>query len=72
MSLGLISQGPSSDPAGYYADEKMIRQPNIKERLNLAVKQAEEKLAAVKRAREIFEKYPDIEELLNRMQRASF
>ena len=59
-------------PQGYYGGEKMLRQPNVKERLELAVKQAEEKLAAVRRAKEIFEKYPDIEELLNIMQRGNF
>lgn len=51
---------------------KMARMPTLKERLDLAVAQAEEKLVAVKRAREIFEKNPDLEELLNIMQRSHF
>ena len=51
---------------------KLVIKPNIKERLNLAVKQAEERLKAVKEAREIFEKNPDLEKLLNIMQRGLF
>lgn len=68
------AQGPSSiAPTGYYGGEaKMARQPNLKERLELAVQQAEEKLAAVKRAKEIFDRNPDLEELLNIMQRSHF
>lgn len=57
---------------GAYGVQKMVREPNLKERLELAVRQAEEKLAAVKRAKEIFEKHPDLEELLNIMQRSHF
>ena len=55
-----------------YASAKMVRMPTLKERLELAVQQAEEKLAAVKRAKEIFDKHPDLEELLNIMQRSHF
>ena len=53
-------------------ETKMAREPNLRIRLDLAVKQAEEKLAAVKRAKEIFDKNPDLEELLNIMQRSHF
>lgn len=63
--------GGAMQPAGY-ASEKMARMPTLKDRLALAVSQAEEKLAAVKRAQEIFEKNPDLEELLNIMQRSHF
>ena len=64
----------------YYAGEeatgmlnaKMAHQPTLAQRLDLAVAQAEEKLASVKRAREIFQKNPDLEELLNIMQRMHF
>ena len=57
----------------YYGGEaKMVRQPDLKDRLIFAVQQAEEKLAAVKRAKEIFDKNPDLEELLNIMQRSHF
>lgn len=60
------AQGYDSSPLG------MVRTPNLKDRLELAVRQAEEKLAAAKRAKEIFEKNPDLEELLNIMQRSYF
>ena len=50
----------------------MARMPTLKQRLEMAVQQAEEKLAAVKRAKEIFDKNPDLEELLNIMQRSHF
>ncbi len=60
-----------AEQAGY-ADAKMARQPNMKERLDFAVKQAEEKLAKVKEARDIFERNPDLERLLDIMQQAHF
>ena len=50
----------------------MARMPSLKQRLDMAVVQAEEKLRAVTRAKEIFEKNPDLEELLNIMQRSHF
>ena len=59
-------------PTPYYAETKMAHQPNLKQRLEFAVSQAEEKLAAVKRAKEIFDKHPDLEELLNIMQKSHF
>lgn len=62
-------------PTQYAADEceaKMVRMPTMKDRLEFAVKQAEEKLAQAKRARELFDRNPDLEELLNIMQRANF
>jgi len=55
-----------------YPAEKMTRQPTLKERLTLAVEQAERKLNDVKRAKEIFDKNPELEELLNIMQRGNF
>jgi predicted trehalose synthase len=65
--------------AGTYATEayglqnaKMAQMPTIQQRIDLAVQQAEDRLAAVKRAKELFEKNPDLEELLNIMQRAHF
>ena len=62
------------NPAGAlgYASEKMVRMPTLKDRLDMAVQQAEERLASVKRAKEIFEKHPELEELLNIMQRSHF
>jgi len=41
-------------------------------RLSLAVAEAEKRLADAKRAKEIFEKNPDLEELLSIMQRMHF
>lgn len=65
---------------GYYGgnspcdvrSEKMARQPNLQERLDMAVAQAEQRLAAAKEAREIFKRNPDIERLLNIMQQGLF
>lgn len=51
---------------------KMARTPNLQQRLDMAVAQAEERLAAVKEAREIFQRNPDLEKLLNVMQRGLF
>lgn len=56
----------------YDSSEKMLRMPTMKDRLNMAVQQAEEKLANAKRARELFDKNPDLEELLNILQRSNF
>jgi hypothetical protein len=79
MSLeGLVGQGgqPMSESPSYYGNSdptaRMVRMPTLKDRLNLAVAQAEEKLASVKRAKEIFDKNPDLEELLNIMQKSHF
>ena len=64
---------PSAAPQAYYGGEaKMARMPTLKERLDLAVTQAEERLSAVKEAREIFSRNPDIEKLLDLMQRSHF
>ena len=61
-------------PLGYGSESsaKMAHMPSLKQRLDMAVQQAEERLAAVNRAREIFDKNPDLEELLNIMQRSHF
>jgi hypothetical protein len=52
--------------------EGMASVPTVKQRLDMAVRQAEERLAAVKRAKEILDKNPDLEELLNIMQKSHF
>ena len=57
---------------GGLANAKMASMPTLKQRLDLAVQQAQEKLDDVKRARALFEKNPDLEELLNIMQRGRF
>ena len=63
-------------PMGYSGEQqgegKMAYQPTLKQRLDLAVEQAEGRLVAVKEAREIFERNPDIERLLDIMQRSHF
>jgi hypothetical protein len=46
--------------------------PTLKQRLEGAVNRAEEQLAAAKEARELFDRNPDIEKLLNLMQRGLF
>ncbi len=46
--------------------------PTVKQRIAMAVKQAEDRLAAVKRAQEILAKNPELEELLDIMQRSHF
>jgi hypothetical protein len=55
-----------------YGAPVQLHQPDMKKRLAMAVLEAEQRLASVKRAQEIFEKNPDLEELLNIMQRSHF
>jgi hypothetical protein len=64
--------GLANQASANYPMEKLASMPTLAQRLDMAVQQAEERLAAVKRAREIFEKNPDLEELLNIMQRMHF
>ena len=66
---GLAAQGQT---AAQYAGEKMLRMPTLKERLEQAVMDAEARLADAKRAAEIFAKHPELEELLNIMQKGRF
>ena len=51
---------------------KMVGMPSLKIRLERAVQEAEDRLVEVKRAREIFDRNPDLEELMNIMQRGRF
>jgi hypothetical protein len=55
-----------------YDSPKMVRMPTMKERLELAVKEAEMKLANAKEARALFDKNPDLERLLDLLQRSNF
>lgn len=71
MEDGLIP-GRYYDGPNQMESAKMASVPTMKQRLDMAVKQAEERLAAAKRAREIFDRNPDLEELLNLLQRNSF
>lgn len=54
------------------AGASMLKMPSLKERLERAVQEAEEKLKIVQEAREIFDKNPDLERLLDLMQRGHF
>lgn len=69
--LPYLSGGAIESASGNYAT-KMASVPTLRQRLDFAVQQAEAQLAAVKRAKEIFEKNPELEELLNIMQRSHF
>jgi hypothetical protein len=70
---GLIGyEGQGVAEQRYDSSPKMAHVPTMKQRLEMAVKHAEEKLAAAKRARELFDKNPDLEELLNILQRGNF
>ena len=57
---------------GCYGPERAISLPTLKQRLELAVKEAEERLTAIREARDIFARNPDIEKLLDIMQRSHF
>ena len=60
------TQGPSTDLA------QMVGMPSLKLRLERAVQEAEQHLKEAKRAREIFDRNPDLEELMNIMQKGRF
>ena len=76
MSLfdGIGGAGSGLVPPQYLAQQQtgMAYMPNLKQRLELAVQQAEERLLAVKEAKDIFDRNPDIERLLDIMQRGHF
>lgn len=59
---------------GYDAEgpSKMLRMPTLKDRMEQAVLDAEARLADAKRAREILNAHPELEELLNIMQKGRF
>lgn len=71
-SLGLTNTACEPQYATAMEQAKACRMPTLKERLDHAVDQAEARLAAVKEAREIFSRNPDIERLLDIMQHGSF
>jgi hypothetical protein len=62
----------STASSGYLGDAKLASVPTVKQRIAMAVKQAEDRLVAVKRAQEILAKNPELEELLDIMQRSHF
>ena len=51
---------------------KSIQMPSLKTRLEQAVKDAQSRLDDAKEARDILDKNPDLEKLLNIMQRGRF
>ena len=61
--------------AGYASKQQAMQKAHstasLKERLNTAVKHAEKRLAIVQEARDIFSKHPDIEKLLDILQKES-
>lgn len=59
-------------PNASMAETKMARMPTLKERLDMQVKDAEDRLRDAKRAREILDKNPEMEELMNIMQKGRF
>lgn len=68
MNIGLVGGGYADQPGA----EKMVRMPTMKDRLADAVKLAQARLADAQRAKEIFDAHPELEELLNIMQRGNF
>ncbi len=66
--LNQAMQGTSAGAGGNY----MVAMPTMKQRLEQAVVEAESRLADAKRARDILNANPDLEELLNIMQRGRF
>ena len=64
-SYDRLAKAQANVAGSYYA-------PSMKQRLDEAVSQAEERLRIVKEAREILDRNPDIETLLNLLQRGGF
>jgi hypothetical protein len=60
------------ESGGNALQAKQANIPTLKTRLDGAVRDAEARLAEAKRAREILDAHPDLEELLNIMQRGRF
>lgn len=67
MANGLMYGGEQDS----YPAEKLIN-PTLKQRLETAVQIAEQNLADAKRAREILDKFPELEELINLMNKGRF
>lgn len=72
MDYGQLSPVGSSPYYGGMEQAKMVSVPTLKQRLDAAVADAENRLKAAKEAKEIFDRNPDIEKLLNIMQRGYF
>lgn len=50
----------------------LAKMPTLKDRIDMAVNRAEEQLATAERCRELLDKNPDLEELMNLMQKGFF
>lgn len=70
MEDALIGRGYAGN--SYPTETKSVRMPTLKERLDMQVKDAEDRLRDAKRAREILDKNPEMEELMNIMQKGRF
>ena len=69
--MGLdLGQYPAVQTSQVYAGSK--REPTMIERADMALAQAERRLADMKRAKEILDNNPDLGELLNIMNRSHF
>jgi hypothetical protein len=65
--------GPWNGPnVGEGAMLKTAMMPSMRQRMDQAVQEAQKRLDDVKRAKELFDKNPELEELLNIMQRTHF
>ena len=69
---GVLADYDASRASLYSPPGSGVHMPTLKHRLDNAMREAEARLVAVKEAREIFERNPDIERLLNIMQRGYF
>lgn len=64
--------GVGSSPSYEARQTQAVRMPTLKERMDMAVKDAEDRLAELKEARALLDKNPDLERLLNIMQKGRF
>lgn len=56
----------------YDSSAKMARMPTLAERMDYQIKEAEDRLKDLREARELLDKNPDLERLLNIMQKGRF
>lgn len=66
---GEVTGGSGNYPM---SEAKTCQMPTLQQRLDLAVAQAKERLKAVTEARDILARNPDLEKLLNIMQKSHF
>ena len=67
--MEMLGGGYGNTPA---QQGQLANMPTMKQRIDMAVKQAEDRLAAAKEAQEIFARNPDLEKLINCLQRGGF